>query len=103
MSAQNNNGTNNNNEQEEREVEAAVGRAYVQVGDGSEDERPPVATTQGLDCSARGSLHGYSARCPCQGAGSLPGSRKRVKGLQRKELDLRQKGAGRYQGCMASS
>ena len=49
MSAQNNNRTNNNNEQEEREVEAAVGRAYVQVGDGSEDERPPVATTQGLE------------------------------------------------------
>ena len=50
MSAQNNNnGTNNNNEQEEREVEAAVGRAYVQVGDGSEDERPPVTTTQDLE------------------------------------------------------
>ena len=43
MSAQNNNnGTNNNNEQEEREVEAAVGRAYVK-------ERPPVTTTQDLE------------------------------------------------------
>ena len=49
MSAQNNNGTNNNNEQEEREVEAAVGGAYVQVGDRSEDGSPPVAITQGLE------------------------------------------------------
>ena len=50
MSAQNNTyGTNNNNEQEGQEVEAAVGRAYVQGGDGSGDERPPVTTTQDLE------------------------------------------------------
>ena len=49
MSAQNNNGTSNNNGQEEREVEAAVGGAYVQVGDRSEDGSPPVATIQDLE------------------------------------------------------
>ena len=49
MSDQNNNGTSNNNGQEEREVEAAVGGAYVQVGDRSEDGSPPVATIQGLE------------------------------------------------------
>ena len=45
MSAQNNNnGTNNNNEQEEREVEAAVGMAYVLGGDSPSDGRLPVST-----------------------------------------------------------
>ena len=77
MSAQNNNGTNNNNEQEDREVEAAVGRAYLQVGDGSEGERPPVATTQ-FDVLAREQEESEGSSTEgtgpsSEGSGSLPG------------------------------
>jgi len=49
MSASINNNNNDNNEQKEGEVEAAVGRTYLQGGDNSGDERLLVASIRDLE------------------------------------------------------